>query len=391
MNGWTPEIVKKLHALKGKAWSYTWIHRENSIYLNDIYDLVSNLAYSLSFFNGVILIFSTNLIYIRIFTILLSFGAGLIIFYIKNKGFPETSERHKIASSKFSSIYNNIDRQLSLDISQREHPLHYHSWITMQYDTLYGSAPDIDPPIIEEYIRKFARRRKVNPIEAAEYDQSESSGDVIGESITAHKLGDTRNKNKNKNENKNKNDNKHTNKNNDKDKNSSTNSNNSEHYPTPNEIIMLPGITASAIPDNKKMKLDYKIIEKDLEKGSTEPKNISTKLPEHPQEQPPEQSPEKLREELGNLGNYEKQEQKQPERSEVPPKDGIAYDKKDKKRHRSYRHNAGNNTAGNNNINKSNKPHINYEMDRFKMNLHGFDNMNMNTRCFIPEYEFNRF
>lgn len=168
---WTPEITKKLNQIKERSWAYTWIHRENSIYLCDIYEWVSIIAYSLSFLNGVVLIFPNHLIYIRIFNIILSFGAGILMFYIKNKNLTETAERHKLFSSRFSSIYNNIDRQLSLPIYQRENALHYHRWITSQYDTLTGSAPDIDPPIVEEYVKKFAHKRKINPLEAAEYDQ----------------------------------------------------------------------------------------------------------------------------------------------------------------------------------------------------------------------------
>lgn len=171
---WTPEITRKIDKIKEKAWSYTWIHRENSIYLADIYEWISIIAYSLSFFNGVILFFPTNLIYIRIFNILLSFGSGLLVFYIKNKKLTETAEKHKIASSKFSNIYNNIERQVSLEPDQRENALHYHRWISQVFDALYGSAPDIDPPIIDEYIRKFAKKRRVNPIEAAEFDRDTS-------------------------------------------------------------------------------------------------------------------------------------------------------------------------------------------------------------------------
>jgi len=171
-------MTRKLKQLKGMAWSYTWIHRENSTYLNDMYEWISVISYSLSFFNGVILIFPNNIIYIRIFNILLAFSAGLLVFYIKNKKFPETAERHKIASSKFSNIYNNISRQLSLDISLREAAVAYHRWITAQYENLYGTAPDIDPPIIEEYVRKFAHKRKFNPIEAAEFDRQSSSNNI---------------------------------------------------------------------------------------------------------------------------------------------------------------------------------------------------------------------
>ena len=77
---------------------------------------------------------------------------------MENKKLTETAEKHKIASSKFSNIYNNIERQLSLMPENRQIAPDYHRWISQVYDTLYGSAPDIDPPIIDEYIKKFARK-----------------------------------------------------------------------------------------------------------------------------------------------------------------------------------------------------------------------------------------
>ena len=175
MSKWSRQMIKKLKQIREMAWSYTWIHRENAAYLTDMYEWISVISYSISFFNGIILIFPSNIVYIRILNILLSFGAGILVFYIKNKEFPQTAERHKIASSKFSNIYNNISRQLSLDVVYREEAINYHRWITLQYENLYGTAPDIDPPIIEDYIRKFAGRRKFNPIEAAEFDQTNST------------------------------------------------------------------------------------------------------------------------------------------------------------------------------------------------------------------------
>ena len=180
IKSWTPQIIKKLKDLKDKTWGYTWIHRENAGYLSDIYDMASILSYSLSFFNGVILIFPTNIVYIRIFNILLSFGSGLLGFYITNKDITRTVELHKMASSRFSSIYYNIDQQLdslSFNMSDRENAFHYNKWISSQFDNLLSTAPDIDPPIIEEYIKKFARKKRSNPIEAAEFDKTSSNDD----------------------------------------------------------------------------------------------------------------------------------------------------------------------------------------------------------------------
>jgi hypothetical protein len=187
---WTRQMIKKLKQIREMAWSYTWIHRENSTYLTDMYEWISVISYSLSFFNGIILIFPSNVVYIRILNILLSFGAGILVFYIKNKEFPQTAERHKIASSKFSNIYNNISRQLSLDVTYRDEAINYHRWITLQYENLYGTAPDIDPPIIEDYIRKFAGRRKFNPIEAAEFDQTNSTSNSDHHSETTISTND---------------------------------------------------------------------------------------------------------------------------------------------------------------------------------------------------------
>jgi len=160
--GWTKKIMTRLKELKQKSWDYTWIHRENSSYLNDVYDWLSVGSFVGSFFNGAILIFRTNLIYIQVFTIILSFATGLLQFFIKFKNYPELIEKHKMASSRFSAIHNNIERQLSLPVKMRQNPLHFHQWISQQFETLFHTAPDIDSPIIDKYRSNLEKVEKGN-------------------------------------------------------------------------------------------------------------------------------------------------------------------------------------------------------------------------------------
>jgi len=155
--GWTSKIITKLKGLKQKSWDYTWIHRENSGYLNDMYDWLSVGSFILSFLNAGILMFRTNLIYIQIFTVVLSFGVGLLQFFIKFKNYPELIEKHKMASSRFSTIHNHVERQLSLPVSMRQNPLHFHQWINQQFDTLFATAPDIDGYVIDRYRENLAK------------------------------------------------------------------------------------------------------------------------------------------------------------------------------------------------------------------------------------------
>jgi hypothetical protein len=178
--GWTKKIMGKLKGLKQKSWDYTWIHRENSGYLNDVYDWLSVGCFVLSFLNGGILLFRTNFIYIQVFTIVLSFGTGLLQFFIKFKNYPELIEKHKMASSRFSAIYNNIERQLSLPVNMRQNPLHFHTWISQQFDTLFATAPDIDGPVIDKYRDNLAKvengkRRHSYAMEADRFDISNDS------------------------------------------------------------------------------------------------------------------------------------------------------------------------------------------------------------------------
>jgi len=158
--GWTSKITNKLKSLKQKSWDYTWIHRENSAYLNDVNDILTVGGACLSLLNAIILVFRSSVIYIQIFTMILSFGAGLVQVMNKLKNYPEMIQKHKMASSRFSTIFNKVEQQLSLPISMRQNPLHFHGWISSQFDTLFGTAPDIDGYVIDKYRQNIAKIKK---------------------------------------------------------------------------------------------------------------------------------------------------------------------------------------------------------------------------------------
>ncbi len=181
INSWTCMLNRAVIKISKKSKSYMWMHRENSIYLNDVYEWIAIISFSMSFFNAIILMFDTNIIYVKILSILLSFMSGLLVFYIKDKNPSGLAERHKLASSRYSSIINNIERQGALPKKFREIGTHYHRWITLQFDTLKGTAPDIDSNIIDKYGKIFGKRWKIHPIEAEEYASDELREVVVDE------------------------------------------------------------------------------------------------------------------------------------------------------------------------------------------------------------------
>lgn len=174
INSWTPDLENNIRETRSKAKAYIWIHKENSGYLGDIHKWLMIIAGILSFLSGVIGALPIQGFYLSLINLLVGGLGTTLLVYLNSENLTQNSEKHKVASGKWSGIVNNIERQLSMPPQYRENGATYHRWINQQYDTLFSTAPDIDGPIIDKYKEAFASKRKHNPEEAAECDSGRS-------------------------------------------------------------------------------------------------------------------------------------------------------------------------------------------------------------------------
>jgi len=76
-----------------------------------------------------------------IITIGMSFISGVIVTIIKLNKFDNSSLTNKLASARYSSLENNVRRQLSLYTQDRISPLEYLEWLSESYNELLTTSP----------------------------------------------------------------------------------------------------------------------------------------------------------------------------------------------------------------------------------------------------------
>jgi hypothetical protein len=172
------EMTKKLNTIKQKSWSYTWLHRENERFLKNKYDRLSYLNIGLDMLTATSIFATANTCdetyYAKIITGVISVISGYVAGVLKFQDYGQEIAKHRDVASKYSIIYNTIDRQLSTPFEAQEQFHHFHNWVSKDFDALYSIAPDLEDEVIQKYIEKFGDKRNVHPIEAAEYDKNSS-------------------------------------------------------------------------------------------------------------------------------------------------------------------------------------------------------------------------
>ena len=168
-------MVRKLNEIKLRAWAYTWMHRENSQYLKRQYDRISYLNIFLELLTATSIFVTANVCqdtyYVKVLTGIVAIVSGFISGLLKYQDYGQEISKHKHVTSRYSRIYDAIDRQLDTPLEAQEQFHHFHNSISHEYDSLFGTAPDLDEEVIQKYIRKFGETRKVHPLEAAEYEK----------------------------------------------------------------------------------------------------------------------------------------------------------------------------------------------------------------------------
>ena len=125
---------------------------------------ISPIAGLLSIIESVIIGSTPNqnkhIIVIPIIVALLSFFTGILNVIINYARYEELISEHRTFAAKFSSLVNNIRRQLNLEAEDRENAGDYLGWIAKNYDELFEMAPLIRENIIDKYVT-IAKTKKI--------------------------------------------------------------------------------------------------------------------------------------------------------------------------------------------------------------------------------------
>lgn len=156
---WNENIEKILQEQKYKCFLYKILHEKESNRLNF-------LSKSLNCTNIVIVTFiatgtavTNDKAYnntewapvVNIGYSVLLFTSAILTSVGQYYNFEKKSEKNRLASLKFETIYNNIKRMLSLDKKYRHHPSNYFNMINREYDNVFLNSPDIEEITLKNY------------------------------------------------------------------------------------------------------------------------------------------------------------------------------------------------------------------------------------------------
>lgn len=156
---WDENIEKILEEQKYKCYLYKTLHEKESNRLDFISKslngtnivIVTFIATGTAVTNDPIFNNTTWSPIVNIVYSILLFSSAIISSTQQYYNFEKNSEKNRLASLKFQTLFNNIKRMLSLDKKYRHNAGNYFSMINREYDSVFLNSPDISESIMKRY------------------------------------------------------------------------------------------------------------------------------------------------------------------------------------------------------------------------------------------------
>jgi hypothetical protein len=158
-NLWDDSIENAAKEIRNRSNIYKSMHiysaqKANKLYNNFMY-LSIVLGPTAGVLSGIITNFNgdTQKVLSVLITIL-SFISGIVATILKFGKFDEESNANKLAASKYTSLENNVRRQLALSRTNRIPAKDYIDWINRSFDELFIASPLLSEEIFLKYEKK---------------------------------------------------------------------------------------------------------------------------------------------------------------------------------------------------------------------------------------------
>lgn len=155
---WNSNIESVIHTIEKQSKLFKKIHIEVSTNEYWKYSMFMNIAIIISPLAGLVTVVGNilckeleDMIYYNSSAAILSFLTTVIVAIIKFNKYDEVGYEHKAASFKYTSLEQNIKRQLMLGRDERIPVKDYLSWILKSYDDLFSSSPLLPSEFIKKY------------------------------------------------------------------------------------------------------------------------------------------------------------------------------------------------------------------------------------------------
>lgn len=145
---WTSKIEKVLKVIQKQCYIYKISHNNIANKSDKIYSALMITSIVITPLSGIVTTIGTilcdnlnEILYYTMTSTILSFLAGILISITKFSKFDKVSQAHLTAMSRYTSLEDNIKRQLFLDPQERIQAQEYLDWIIKNFDELYTSSP----------------------------------------------------------------------------------------------------------------------------------------------------------------------------------------------------------------------------------------------------------
>ena len=147
---WNDKIEKCLKIIEKQSKLYKKMHMEIAQDSNTKYSIYSLTSIILSPISGIISVVGTmvsssldDLYFYTVSSTIISFVTGIILAINKFNNYEQLTTSHKIASSRYDSLEQNVRRQLSIYRTDRISADEYFDYICKSFEDLNNSSPMI--------------------------------------------------------------------------------------------------------------------------------------------------------------------------------------------------------------------------------------------------------
>ena len=155
---WNEQMEKVLRIIERQCNKYKINHSEIASYSEKMYTGLMISSIVLTPLSGIVTSLGSmicedvqDMLYYNMTSTLLSFVAGILISVTKFSKFDKTGQAHSIALSRYTSLEQNIKRQLILDPKDRINAKEYLNWVIKNFDDLYTSSPILPHDELNKY------------------------------------------------------------------------------------------------------------------------------------------------------------------------------------------------------------------------------------------------
>ena len=156
---WNNKIENVVRGIGENCKNYMKMHMTQARRSNTIYNRLTIAGIVFGPLGGIFTVInevsgieSTSVL--SIVEIILGFLSGVIVAIIKFGKYDEVSNSNQTTAARYTSLYGNVQRQLSLNKDDRMHALKYLDWLQTKYDELILSAPLISTHIHTKFMSK---------------------------------------------------------------------------------------------------------------------------------------------------------------------------------------------------------------------------------------------